>query len=193
MYQHHPPQSLKSPSSNEGYRDRCARLPSATCQPVLWNSGGSCQAPGISKETRSSFQRARALTVSPTTAQGTDRQRLCHYRADRTQLRMPGHSHKPQHCVTAQRSLANSTERWQGMPVRGRLPVSCPSDQCSVECPPWFVSASPASWNALSWRVWVMHFLKIIPLSSFPNACVSLSPLMSPCPQIYSCVSQGTE
>lgn len=59
MYQRSHPKSPKSSSPNEGCRERWAWLPSAKCQPVLWNSHCSCQALGISREKWSSFQEAR--------------------------------------------------------------------------------------------------------------------------------------
>lgn len=78
----------------------------------------------------------------------------------------PCHSQKCQHRSSAQ-NPADSSERWQRM-LGQRRPQAVPSAPCSVGCPHRFVSASPSSWNALSWGACATTFFRIIPLSSFP-------------------------
>lgn len=46
---------------SRGAQGQMCTAPPATCQPSLWNSGGSCHTLGLSREESSSFQRGRAL------------------------------------------------------------------------------------------------------------------------------------
>lgn len=157
VYQHPHPKSLKSSSPNEGHRDRCAQLPSAMCQPVLWNSECSCQALGISREKRSSFQRARALTIPQTPARGTQRPRSRHGRGRQDTRLIPVIHRHPNAASRHGRNRARGRECWQRRPAGEGgpspfWPVLCGMASLVCEC-------QPCTSECFVLRVCAMHIL----------------------------------